>query len=175
MKFYSISEIINYFENFNIDIKDKKIFTSISESAKLQSQNVVILINHIEESLSNRFKTNTLTYDHFNEMVIKSIDPIVFNYEYIQKIIDNFNNEDYKRLQSHNLKMDESLQMQKLIIYETSIERTEKLLHENEEIMLQLNKIISEIEKSYDENEKLEETKKIVDELVNDLKYYKNN
>ena len=174
MKIYSIEENIKYLKELTFKT-DKKIFLSIIKSANAQIQNIIELLNSIQKNLSMRFVKESLTYDRFDGTIARILEPVIFNYDYLNKIIDNFNDDEFKKLQSHKFYTNTIVKYRKLEIFEKSISNAEKVLEENELIAIELNKIIFEIEKQYDNPEKLDKTREQIEQLLSELKYYKNN
>lgn len=172
MKFYSISEIKNDLCNRTIESK-KLVFKNIIILIENQRKRFYSVLEQLEEALENRFKQKSFTYNRFDGMITDVSENLIENYEYIKKIMDTFDENEYKRLQAFHLDIPKELQYQKLELYEDTIDKIKECITENEKLIIKIESIIPEIIDLNDRSEEMSESNKKIEELVEQLRYYK--
>jgi len=172
MKYYSISEIKNELCNHSIT-SDKTVFKNSIKSIEEQRNRFYSILVQLEEALENRFKQKSFTYNRFDGMIAEVSENLINNYAYIKKIMDTFDDNEYKRLQAFHLSIPKELQYQKLEMYEDTIDKIRDCITENEKLIIQIEGIIHEIIELNDRTEEMSESSKKIEELVEQLKFYK--
>lgn len=172
MKYYSIGEIKNELCNHSIT-SNKMIFKNNIKSIEEQRNRFYSILVQLEESLENRFKQKSFTYNRFDGMIAEVSENLINNYYYIKKIMDTFDDSEYKRLQAFHLAIPKELQYQKLEMYEDTIDKIIDCITENEKLIIQIEGIIPEIIELNDRTEEMSESSKKIEELVEQLKFYK--
>ena len=106
-------------------------------------------------------------------MIAEVSENLINNYDYIKKIMDTFDDSEYKRLQAFHLAIPKELQYQKLEMYEDTIDKISDCITENEKLIIKIEGIIPEIIKLNDRAEEMSESSKKIEEFVEQLKFYK--
>ena len=172
MKYYSISEIKNELCNPLIT-SDKMVFKNSIKSIEEQRNRFYSILVQLEEALENRFKQKSFTYNRFDGMIAEVSENLINNYDYIKKIMDTFDDSEYKRLQAFHLAIPKELQYQKLEMYEDTINKVTDCITENEKLIIQIEGIIPEIIELNDRTEEMSGSSRKIEELVEQLKFYK--
>lgn len=172
MKFYSINEIKNELSNKSIT-SNKMIFKNTINSIDEQRKRLYSVLEQLEEALESRFKLNSFTYNKFDGMIADASENVLNNYEYIKKIMDTFDENEYKRLQAFSISIPKELQYQKLEMYEDTIDKISDIITENEKLIIKIESIIPEIISLNDRSEEMSAANKKVEDLVEQLKFYK--
>ena len=172
MKYYSISEIKNELCNHLIT-SDKMVFKNSIKSIEEQRNRFYSILVQLEEALENRFKQKSFTYNRFDGMIAEVSENLINNYDYIKKIMDTFDDSEYKRLQAFHLAIPKELQYQKLEMYEDTINKVTDCITENEKLIIQIEGITPEIIELNDRTEEMSGSSRKIEELVEQLKFYK--
>lgn len=154
--------------------RNKKVFTDIISYAQEQVKRYNGLFELLEKITDQIFEKNSLTYNKYINSASTIEKAIIKNDMQAKMLIDNFNNKEYLQLQDFDEDSDvEPYIFQRLELYENNIESVKKKIESNEELLLKLEELITELldkkAKEDDSNIAIEN----VNELIEQLKYYK--
>lgn len=154
--------------------RNKKVFTGIISYAQEQVKRYNGLFELLEKITDQIFEKNSLTYNKYINSASTIEKAIIKNDMQAKMLIDNFNNKEYLQLQDFDEDSDvEPYIFQRLELYENNIESVKKKIESNEELLLKLEELITELldkkAKEDDSNIAIEN----VNELIEQLKYYK--
>jgi hypothetical protein len=172
LNFYNLNEAKKYLNQLMIR-SDKKVFTQIVQECNDQKGRLLNSINQIEETISKRFPVETLTYKKFDGTIASVLNTVSDNYVFLNRMMESFDDSEYKRLQNNNISISKDLRTRKLSIFEDNIIKIRSLLQKNEETMIQLDQIIPEVVKLNDNSDRFKSANREIDELINQLRLYK--
>ena len=154
--------------------RNKKVFTGIISYTQEQVKRYNGLFELLEKITDQIFEKNSLTSNKYINSASTIEKAIIKNDMQAKMLIDNFNNKEYLQLQDFDEDSDvEPYIFQRLELYENNIESVKKKIESNEELLLKLEELITELldkkAKEDDSNIAIEN----VNELIEQLKYYK--
>ncbi len=143
----------------------------IKQAERLRKRN-----SAIDHMLTEKFSTDGLSYGRFKRTIDDIERVMCVNIKSILNRIEPFDEDEYREIIHGRTKLSMKVAKEKLHIYEEYIEYVRSSVEDNDEILLKLDKLLSEISKlnslSKGELENMQELQEI-DALINDSRWYK--